>query len=138
MNIEVFLKSLELPKKYYDSNFDISEKYKEEAKQFIKGLRKIDGREFEDKNKQEQIKEKFKLLIPIVEKNVCRILDIFKSYEEADLKRAQDLFDAMMDSLSSAIFISTIDDWNRVDTSEGKIWTFLGQLVVLSFTELEV
>lgn len=27
MNIEDLLKSLELPKKYYDSNFDISEKY---------------------------------------------------------------------------------------------------------------
>ena len=31
MPIEEFLKSLELPKKYYDSNFDISEKYAEEA-----------------------------------------------------------------------------------------------------------
>ena len=30
MPIEEFLKSLELPKKYYDSNFDISEKYAEE------------------------------------------------------------------------------------------------------------
>ena len=31
MPIEEFLKSLELPKKYYDSNFDISEKYVKKA-----------------------------------------------------------------------------------------------------------
>lgn len=123
MNIEALLKSLELPKKYYDSNFDISEKYAEEAKIFIEGIGKIDGAEFADKDKQEQIQEKFKLLIPIAEENVCRILDVFKYYEGSDPKRAQEEFDAMMDSLASVIFISTIDDWNSVDTSKGKMLT---------------
>lgn len=123
MNIEDLLKSLELPKKYYDSNFDISEKYAEEAKIFIEGIGKIDGAEFADKDKQEQIQEKFKLLIPIAEENVCRILDVFKYYEGSDPKRAQEEFDAMMDSLASVIFISTIDDWNSVDTSKGKMLT---------------
>lgn len=32
MHIEKFLKSLELPKKYCDSSFDISKKYAEETK----------------------------------------------------------------------------------------------------------
>lgn len=123
MNIEDLLKSLELPKKYYDSNFDISEKYAEEAKIFIEGIGKIDGAEFADKDQQEQIQEKFKLLIPIAEENVCRILDVFKYYEGSDPKRAQEEFDAMMDSLASVIFISTIDDWNSVDTSKGKMLT---------------
>lgn len=123
MNIEDLLKSLELPKKYYDSNFDISEKYAEEAKIFIEGIGNIDGAEFADKDKQEQIQEKFKLLIPIAEENVCRILDVFKYYEGSDPKRAQEEFDAMMDSLASVIFISTIDDWNSVDTSKGKMLT---------------
>lgn len=40
MPIEEFLKSLELPKKYYDSNFNIAEKYEEEADLFINGLKK--------------------------------------------------------------------------------------------------
>ena len=40
MCIEDFLKSLELPKKYYDSNFDISEKYAEEANILSKVLKR--------------------------------------------------------------------------------------------------
>ena len=46
MPIEEFLKSLVLPKKYYDSNFDMSEKYAEEADAFISGLKKIDALRF--------------------------------------------------------------------------------------------
>ena len=103
MCIEKFLKTLELPKKYYDSDFDISEKYAEETKIFIEGIRKIDGSEFSDKGKKEKVIHKFSQLIPNVDKNVRRIIKIFKYYEEADLKLAQDEFDALMDSLAGSM-----------------------------------
>lgn len=88
MCIEDFLKSLELPKKYYDSNFDISEKYAEEANIFIEGLKKIDVVEFSSAEKQEKIVDKFNLLIQNAEKSVHKVLEIFKYYEGADLKSA--------------------------------------------------
>ena len=78
MCIEKFLKTLELPKKYYDSDFDISEKYAEETKIFIEGIRKIDGSEFSDKGKKEKVIHKFSQLIPNVDKNVRRFLNIMK------------------------------------------------------------
>ena len=74
MCIEDFLKSLELPKKYYDSNFDISEKYAEEANIFIEGLKKIDVVEFSSAEKQEKIVDKFNLLIQNAEKSVHKVL----------------------------------------------------------------
>lgn len=122
MSIEEFLKSLELPKKYYDSNFDMSEKYAEEADTFISGLKKIDAAEFSE-DKQKEIMNMLKNILPDVEANIHRILDVFKYYEGADPKRAQEEFDTIMDSLRSAMFISTMDDWNEIDTSNGKRYT---------------
>lgn len=123
MCIEDFLKSLELPKKYYDSNFDISEKYAEEANIFIEGLKRIDVVEFSSAEKQEKIVDKFNLLIQNAEKSVHKVLEIFKYYEGADLKSAQDEFDALMDSLSNVMFVSSIDDWCKIETAKGDIWT---------------
>ena len=122
MPIEEFLKSLVLPKKYYDSNFDMSEKYAEEADAFISGLKKIDAAEF-PKKKQKEIMNMLKNIFPDVEANIHRILDVFKYYEGADLKRAQEEFDVVMACLRSAIFISTMDDWNEIDTTDGKRYT---------------
>lgn len=123
MHIEDFLKSLELPKKYYDSNFDILEKYADEAKIFIEGLGKIDGAEFYTAEKQDKIVDKFNLLIFNAEKSVSSVLKIFKYYEGADLKCAQNEFDALMDSLSTSMFVSSIDDWCKIETPKHNIWT---------------
>ena len=116
MPIEEFLKSLELPKKYYDSNFDISEKYAEEAEIFIKRLKEVDVSEFQE-DKREQAINMIKIILPDAEANINRILDVFKYYEGADPKRAQEEFDTIMDNLRSAMFVSTMDDWNEIDTS---------------------
>lgn len=89
MLIEEFLKSLELPKKYYDSNFNIAEKYEEEADLFINGLKKIDVAEFTD-DKRKEIMGMLKNIFPDVKANIHRILEVFKYYEGADLKRAQE------------------------------------------------
>lgn len=122
MPIEEFLKSLELPKKYYDSNFDIVEKYEEEADSFISGLEKIEADEFPE-DKREKIIDMLKKISPNIEANIHRILDVFKYYEGADPKRAQEEIDAVMACLRSAIFISTMDDWNEIDTPDGKRYT---------------
>ena len=107
MLIEDFLKSLELPKKYYDSNFNIAEKYEEEADLFINGLKKIDVAEFTD-DKRKEIISMLKNIFPDVKANIHRILEVFKYYEGADPKRAQEEFDVVMDCLHSAMFISTM------------------------------
>ena len=61
-----------------------------------------------------------KNIFPDVKANIHRILEVFKYYEGADLKRAQEEFDVVMDCLHSSMFISTMDDWNEVDTPDGK------------------
>ena len=71
MPIEEFLKSLELPKKYYDSNFDISEKYAEEAEIFIKRLKEVDVSEFQE-DKREQAINMIKIILPDAEANINR------------------------------------------------------------------
>ena len=123
MQVEMLLKSLELPKKYYDNNFDISVKYAKEAKIFIDRLEEIDGTEFADVEKQMQIQDRFNKLKSSVEKNVKRIQSVFQYYEGANPKMAQKEFDEMMEEIRPYLFISTIDDWIKVDTSEGKKWT---------------
>ncbi len=122
MDIEDFLKNQKLPKKYYDSNFDIVGKYIKEAKTFIEGLKKVDHVKVDSEEKQEQLKGAIKQVIPNIESNICKILKVFHYYEKANPKRAQEEFDDVMELLNPEMFVSTIDDWNEVDTSEGKKW----------------
>ena len=123
MKIEELLRNLELPKKYYDSSFDMSEKYAEEAKIFIDSLKCIDGAEFKDANKESQIKEEFVALVSAAEKNTKKILNVLKYYQGADLKSAQDEFDSLLNFLQPYLFWATIDDWVSVEYETKKIWT---------------
>ena len=68
IKIEDFLRNTNLPKRYFDVNFDISEKYKEEASSYLKLLRLIDGSEFEAE-KQNKINETMTGVIKAVEEN---------------------------------------------------------------------
>lgn len=123
MKIEELLRNLELPKKYYDSNFDMSEKYAEEAKIFIDSLKCIDGAEFKNANKESQIKEEFAALVSAADKNAKKILNVLKYYQGADLKSAQEEFDSLLNFLQPYLFWSTIDDWVSVEYKTKKKWT---------------
>lgn len=46
-----------LPKRYYSSNFNISDKFKQETKKYLKLINQIDGYEFSE-DKQKLIRKK--------------------------------------------------------------------------------
>lgn len=123
MKIEELLKNIELPIKYYDNNFDIAEKYAEECKTFIDSLKFIDGEEFEDAEKGNRIKVKFENLTSNVDRSAVKILNVFKYYQGADLKRAQEEFDSLMNLLKPYLFFATIDDRVSVECNGKKVWT---------------
>lgn len=123
MNIEEFLLTLELPKKYYDSNFDITDKFAEEAKNFIDGIKNVSSADFIGNAKRNKVNEMLGNLQNDAEKTVNRISNIFNFYEKADLKQAQEEFDEMMEFILPDLFLATIDDWNEINTPDGKIKT---------------
>lgn len=124
LRIEDFLREIDLPKRYYDVDFDISEKFLEEASICMKQLALIDGNEFEDQDKQEIIKREINQVINEIDQNFKSVINIFKYYENSDLKAAQEELDAMMCRLADDIFISTIDDWLKLPSEDGDIWTY--------------
>lgn len=124
IRIEDFLRYTNLPKGYFDVNFEISDKYKEEKEAYLKLLKLVDGSEFETW-KQEQIRLKIDELLPELEKNFDTISLIFKYYEGANLKGVQEELDEMMNRLNDDLFIATIDDWVSFSTDEGDKWTKL-------------
>lgn len=59
IKIEDFLRKISLPKRYFNDNFDICQKYKDETDDYLKLLRMIDGSEFEE-HKKDKIQQKAK------------------------------------------------------------------------------
>ena len=110
IKIEDFLRNTNLPKRYFDVNFDISEKYKEEIAGYLKLLKLIDGSEFEAE-KQNKIKQTMTGVIKAVEENFKAVSDIFEDYENANPKAAQEELDILMENLKEDLFIASIDDW---------------------------
>ena len=110
IKIEDFLRNTNLPKRYFDVNFDISEKYKEEASSYLKLLRLIDGSEFEAE-KQNKINETMTGVIKAVEENFKVVSGIFEHYENANPKAAQEELDILMQNLEKDLFIASIDNW---------------------------
>lgn len=109
IKIEDFLRNTNLPKRYFDVNFDISEKYKEEADAYLKLLKLIDGSEFEVE-KQNKIKQAMTEVINAVEENFKAVSNIFQYYESANPKGAQEELDVLMENLGEDLFIASIDD----------------------------
>lgn len=98
-----------LPKRYYNSNFNISDKFKQETIKFLELIKQIDGHEFSE-DKQKLIQQKIKGIVPDIEENIESIEHIFDFYENANPKEAQEEMDKMMNRLDDALLISTIDD----------------------------
>lgn len=124
IKIDDFLKNTSLPKKYFDENFDISDKYMEEADFFLKTLRLIDGNEFES-DKQDKIKKTIQSIIGLVEGNFEDITSIFKQHEAADPKGAQEKLDDVMEKLNNDLFIATIDDWVKLSSDKEAVYTHM-------------
>lgn len=115
---DLLFEKIELPKRYYNGDFNILDKFKQETTEYLKLLKQIDGAEFTE-DKQKGILLKIKEILPEIEENIESIENIFTFYENANPKAAQEELDSMMFRLDDALLISTIDDRVRINV-EGK------------------
>ena len=124
IRVEDCLRKIKLPKRYFNDKFDICEKFKEEAEEYLKLLKLIDGSEFEP-DKADMIQNRITDITDEIQKNVDAIINIFTYHEEANPKAVQEEMDAMMERMKSDIFIVSIDDWLKLNTRGGNICTQL-------------
>ena len=109
LKIEDLMKKIELPKRYFNNNFIISEKFSEEKEKFLSLIRQCKGEEFDD-DKKLQIEKNISQVIQVADDISNMILEIFECYENADYKKAQELMDGLMSRLEQDIFTGSIDD----------------------------
>ena len=110
IKIEEFLRKISLPKRYINDNFDMREKYREEAAEYLKLLEEIDGSEFEE-GKKNEIQQRLKEVKDEVKENIDSINNVFTYHEGANPKEAQEEIDCMMERMKDEIFVaSPIDD----------------------------
>lgn len=109
LKIEDLMKKIGLPKRYFNNNFVISEKFSEEKEKFLSLIRQCKGDEF-DGDKKMQLEESISQIIKVADNLSNIILDIFAYYENADYKRTQELMDELMLQIEKDIFIGSIDD----------------------------
>lgn len=116
IKIEDFLRKISLPKRYFNDNFDICQKYKDETDDYLKLLRMIDGSEFEE-HKKDKIQQKLKEICEEIEENIHSIISVFNYYEGANPKAAQEEIDIMMERMKADLFVASIDDWVKVSVN---------------------
>lgn len=81
------LRKITLPKRYFNDKFDIAEKFREEAEEYLKLLKLIDGSEFEP-DKADMFRNGIEDVTDEIQKNVNAIINIFAYHEEANPKAA--------------------------------------------------
>ena len=109
LKIEDLMKKITLPKRYFNNNFIISEKFREENEKFLSLVKMCKGNEFED-DKKAKIEKNISQVIQVAGDVSNMILEIFDCYESADYRQAQELLDRLMTRLEEDIFIGSIDD----------------------------
>ena len=117
LTIEELFQKIILPKKYFSNDFNISDKFGDEATAFLSYLDQCDASEFTCE-KQPEMKKQLEYVRLAAKDNIESILDIFDCFENADLKNAQDKFDGLLQRIENDIFISTIDDYVFIKTKD--------------------
>ena len=117
LRIEEFMRKITLPKRYFGNSFIISDKFEEETDTFVSLLSQCNGEEF-DANEKAKIQQRISDISNIAKMNIDSILKIFKHYENADLKTAQEKFDILMSRMKDDIFIGSIDDYVQINTEK--------------------
>lgn len=111
LKIEDFLRTLTLPKHYFSEDFNITDKFKDEAYNFLTLLNELkdsDVIELANKDKEQEFQKQLIDIVDIVAKNIESIVTIFSNYEDSDLKAAQEEFDNLMIRIKDDIFIASI------------------------------
>ena len=121
LRIEDLLQKLTLPKRYFNNDFVIYEKFKDEAETFVSMLGQCDGKEF-DVNGVAAIDGRMPDILDMAQKNIGSLLKAVEYYENDDHKAAQEAFDGLMDRMKDDVFISSIDDFVQLDFDGKTYW----------------
>ncbi len=122
LKIEEMLRKITLPKRYFNNDFIISDKFREETDAFVSFLLQCNGEEFKN-DEEAKIKHKMSEICDATKLNIDSLLNILKHYQSANLKNAQEEFDILMSRIKDDIFISSIDDHVQITTNEQTFWT---------------
>lgn len=107
LTINDLLFKIKLPKRYFDNNFDISQRFRIESKYFLELLTKYDFVEFQEKEKK-LLRHNWKQVIKKAEK-VSNIIElVFNFYAKADYRTTQKLFNKLMNLLENDFFIGSV------------------------------
>lgn len=109
LKIEDLMRKISLPKRYFNNDFVIADRFREEKDKFLSFISQCKGEEF-DNAKKSQIQKELLIAIQAAEDISSHILNIFECYEKADNKKAQELMDEIMKQLQDDLFVGTIDD----------------------------
>ena len=118
MQIEEFLRSLPLPKRYYGETFNICEKLNNEKTKYQKGLAACIADE-----KANPMSKAINKAIRYAERKsekVFRLLNsTLRQYENADLKAAQENFEQLMIVIKENLFYATLFEEIKLSTEKG-------------------
>lgn len=122
ITIEDFLRKLTLPKRYFNKDFVIAEKFHDEIPLFFTNFVRCDGGEFPESEQQKAAKILFNIR-PSIEQNFSFITEIFAHHENADPKAAQNEFDKLMGNMKDDLFIGTINDKMNITIDDKDLCT---------------
>ena len=116
LKIEDLMRKISLPKRYFNNDFVIADRFREEKDKFLSFISQCKGEEFDDDKKNQIQKE-------TAEDISSHILNIFEYYEKADNKKAQELMDEIMKQVQDDLFVGTIDDWVAINCNGKNCFT---------------
>jgi hypothetical protein len=101
-----FILKYDLPA--YNSKYEIKRYYKLQMGQFLTDFDLMIKRK-ENRAHTDDFYDKLQHIKPIIKKTFKKIFDVLTYYDKLDFKRAQDLFDDLMEMLFPCLFITTIN-----------------------------
>lgn len=111
--IEELLRNISLPRRYFDSKFNISDKFEEEMSRFISLVENC--QECATKGGYTHIVPKIQDVIEVANKASDIISKIFVCYNRSDFSEAQKQMDELMELLKKYLFIGSIYGFVNVD-----------------------
>lgn len=112
-----FLRKIALPKRYFDTNFNLIDKFKDEMDMFFDSLKICTATEF-NADQQINIQKTLNEIEDEILQTSQLIESILISYENADMMQAQLSFDKLMEDLKDDIFVSDIFDNVRIKSED--------------------
>ena len=122
LKIEDLMRKISLPKRYFNNDFVIADRFREEKDKFLSFISQCKGEEFDD-DKKNQIQKELSMAMQTAEDISSHILNIFEYYEKADNKKAQELMDEIMKQVQDDLFVGTIDDWVAINCNGKNCFT---------------